>query len=74
MSFGLPRPLQTPFELKVELPTSSFTPDAATLTLHALNLLKRPKTSKIFVSHFPPNQKLEISKSGGLKYTFKILL
>ena len=41
MSFGLPRPvpgpLQAPIELKIELPTSIFTPDAATLTLQALN-------------------------------------
>ena len=37
MGFGIPGPLWIPFELKIELPTSSCTPDAATLTLHALN-------------------------------------
>ena len=37
MNSGLPTPLQTPFELKIEVPTPNFTPDAATLTLHALN-------------------------------------
>ena len=36
MSFGLPGPLGTPFELSLEPPKSKFTPDAATLTLHAL--------------------------------------
>ena len=40
MSFGLPGPLWQPFELKNELPKSMFTPDAATLTLHAFNWLK----------------------------------
>ena len=37
ISVGLPRPLRTAFELKNELPTSIFTPGAATLTKHALN-------------------------------------
>ena len=37
MSFGLPGPLQTALELKIELPTVNVQPDAATLTLDALN-------------------------------------
>ena len=36
MSFGLPGPLQTAFELKLDLPASNNLPDAATLKLHAL--------------------------------------
>ena len=56
MSFGLPGPLQTPFELKNDLPTSIFTPDAATLTLHTLNWLRRPKTSKYVLEQFQTNR------------------
>ena len=37
MSFGLPEPLWTAFELKDDLRASKKEPDAATLTLHALN-------------------------------------
>ena len=44
---GLPRPLRTVFELKIDLPTPNLTPDAATLTLHALNWRSRPETSKL---------------------------
>ena len=36
MSFGLPRPLRTPFEQKVALPASKIEPDVVSLTLHAL--------------------------------------
>ena len=43
LSVGLPGPLQTTFELN-KLKTS-VTNDAATLTLHALNWIKRPKIS-----------------------------
>ena len=46
MSLGLPGPLQTDFELKIDLPASKNEPDAATLTLHALSLLRRTKTLK----------------------------
>ena len=72
MSFGLPGPLRAPFELKIELPTSNFKPDAATLTLHALSWPKRPKNqnmfsivfknvkSSIFIFYF-----FKIGKSGG---------
>ena len=45
MSLRLPRPLQTASELEIELSTSSFTPDVATLTLYALNWLKKSKMS-----------------------------
>ena len=48
MSFGLPRSLQTAFDLKNIKPASKNTPDAATLTLHALNLLKAEKINIIF--------------------------
>ena len=40
MSVGLTGLLQTAFELKLDLPASNVTPDAATLTLYALNQLK----------------------------------
>ena len=59
--FGHPGPLQPPFEL----PTSIFQPDAATKTLHALNWLQSPKTSKCFsdlLQHF----KYKSCKSEGL--------
>ena len=37
MSFGLPGPLRTTFELKIETNTKNKQPDAATLKLHVLN-------------------------------------
>ena len=46
-------------------------PDAATLTLHNLNQLKRPKTSKTLLGnlqHFPPTHKLANLRGGGLSY------
>ena len=64
MNFGLPGPLRTAFELK--LPTSIFTPDAATLTLHALKLQRKPNTSKYVFEKFPNSPKFKISKSGML--------
>ena len=42
MNVGLPGPLQTPFELKTDLPASTNEPDTATLTSHGPNWLKRP--------------------------------
>ena len=66
MSVGLPGPLQTAFELKNELPTPNFQPDAATLTLHALNWLKTPKISKTQLD-FSKLLKNENAKSGGLR-------
>ena len=51
---------------KFELPTSSFTPDAATLTLHALNCLTRPNTSKCFSEMFQHFQQIKFSISGVL--------
>ena len=58
--FGLPGPLRTPFELKIELPTPNFTPDAATLTLHDLNLLKMSETYKYVFEVFQTVQKVEM--------------
>ena len=52
MSFGLPEPLQTPFELTNDLPASTNEPDAATLTLHALDWLNGPKTSRYIFEYF----------------------
>ena len=57
ISFDLPGRLQTAFELKIDLPTSKNQPDAAILVLHALNLLKRPKTSKYAFENFQKIQK-----------------
>ena len=48
MSYDLPGPLRTAFVLKADLPASSFTPDAATLTLHVLNRLNMPKHQNTF--------------------------
>ena len=61
MSIGLPGPLQAPFELKNDLPASSFTPDAATLALHALNLLKKDQT----------HQQNVLANLGGLTFSAK---
>ena len=55
MSFGLPRPLRTAFKLKLVMPMSSVTPDAATRTLHALNWLKGKEHQNQF-SNFPKKQ------------------
>ena len=49
MNFGVPGSLQTPFELKLDLPASKNEPDAATLTLHALKLSKKTKTSNYVI-------------------------
>ena len=46
ISFGLPGPLRTAFELKIALPTAKNQVHATALTDNAINLLKRPKTSK----------------------------
>jgi hypothetical protein len=47
ISFGLSGPLQTAFELtKIDLKTAKNQPDATALPENAMNLLKRPKTSK----------------------------
>ena len=46
ISFGLPRPLLTAFELTI----SSFQPDAANIL--DLLMLKRPKASKLFLRVF----------------------
>ena len=45
-NLGLPRLLQTTFELKKFKYRRKNTPDAATLMLHALNKVERPKVSK----------------------------
>ena len=52
MRFGLPGPLQTADELSNVKTCVKNAPDAATLTLHALNWLKRPKTAKSVFEHF----------------------
>ena len=65
ISFGLPRPLWTPFELTIEVPTSNIQPDAATLTLHALNWLKLPIKSKCVVDVSKNKSKSKNNKSGG---------
>ena len=57
MSFGFPGPLQASFELENDLPTPKFTPDAATLTLHALSWPKKSKTSKCLFDLFQHFQK-----------------
>ena len=56
MSLGLPGPLWTPFERTIDLPASRNEYGAATLTLHALDLLIRPKASKYF-QNFQNNKK-----------------
>ena len=53
ISLGLPGRLWTAFELKKLLAYVRNTPDATTLTLHALNLLKRSKTSFFLFRPFP---------------------
>ena len=47
ISFGLPGPLQTALELKIDLKTSKNQPDATALTENAINWLKLPKNIKI---------------------------
>ena len=42
-SCGLSGALWKAFEITIDLTTSNFTPDAATLTLHVFSWLKRPK-------------------------------
>ena len=68
--FGPPGLLWTPFELKTDLPASNIQPDAATLTLHALNLLKRRKTSKYV---FPLSQKRKLLQIWGAVRTFQLV-
>ena len=51
MILGLSRPLRTPFELTKLICHKKDEPDAATLELHALNLLKRQKTSTYVFGH-----------------------
>ena len=63
VNVGLPGPLWPPVELKVELPTKTVQPYAATLTLHTLNLLKRPHTSKCVFDFY---NIFKTGKSGGL--------
>ena len=53
ISFGLPRPLCTAFELKIDLQTSKNQPDATAPTEYAINSLKRPKNIKIFSLNLP---------------------
>ena len=68
--FGLPGPLPTPFELKTKLPTPIFTPDAATLTLHARNWLKRPSASKYLFRNAPTfPKKSNLANLGGICWT-----
>ena len=50
--FRVPGPLRTAFELNNWFAYVKNTPDAITLTLHALNLLKRPKNINQFFSVF----------------------
>ena len=54
ISVGLAGPLRTAFELKIALPTAKNQAHATALTDNAINLLKRPKTSKyiLFFSKF----------------------
>ena len=63
MSFGLLEPLLPSFDLKTDLPTSNFTPDAATLTLHALELANNPQNIKIFFDS--SKQKEKTANLGG---------
>ena len=53
ISWGLPGPPWTAFELKTDLPTSKNHPDATTLTSHALDCLKRPQNIKICFREVP---------------------
>ena len=76
MGFGLAGPLQPPFEQKLELRTPNVTPDAATLTLYALNFLKMPNTSKYLFDLFQNVQHFKLSnvrKSGGFIYSYLFL-
>ena len=65
MSFDLPGPLRTAFGLKIALPTANQA-HATALTAHAINWLKRPKTSKYFFELFEIFQNFKNGKSGGL--------
>ena len=53
--------LDTFWANKIDLPASVFTPDAATLPLHALTLLKGPKKQNVFGNV----QNIKVGKSGG---------
>ena len=53
ISVGLPGPLWTAFGLTNWFAHIKNTPDATTLTLHAFNLLKRPKHIILFFRSFP---------------------
>ena len=57
ISVGLSGPLPTAFELKKV--------HATALTDNAINLLKRPKTSKYIFEIFPTFQNFKNGKSGG---------
>ena len=60
MSFGLPGPLWT--ELNDLKPASTNTPDAATLTLRALNWLKWPSIGRNKILNFPQNKRKRKNK------------
>ena len=66
ISFGLPGPLRTAFELKIALPTATNQAHATALTTFFINLLQRPKTSKYLFESFPKNQNFKNGKSGEL--------
>jgi hypothetical protein len=69
ISFGLPGPLRTAFELKIALPTAKNQVHPTALTDNAINLQKRPKTSKYLFEIFQKLQNFKNGKSGGLVIT-----
>ena len=59
ISFGLPGPLGTAFELKISPPTATNKLDATTLTGNGINWLKRPNNIKIFFLNFTNLTKIQ---------------
>ena len=67
MSLGLPRLLRTAFELKMKTPASTNEPDAATLTLPALNVLRDPKHQNSFSICSNNSKFQQLANLGGLQ-------
>ena len=69
VSPDLSGPLQTAFELIIDLKTSRNQQDATALNEDTINWLKHPKNIKILFSIFTIFQEFKIVKSGGLFHT-----
>ena len=67
ISVGLPGPLRTAFELKVDLPTAKNQPDATALTEKAINWLRSSKHIKNIFRYFSQvSQNSKMANLGGL--------